>query len=635
MPDLEIIRNDDMLNSVVVGMGRFGIIYAVVLQVIAPSLHLAEFSQSLPWAEVANRLRAIGPDITASRPFGGLDSLLHDPPSELEISGNVRDYRYLDVVFSTRNASVCWVRRRWPTLNTTELASGNSTDILCHQGAANALLIAAAAGLNGYAGSLPLDPAVALTGGPLNPFVIVKVAEIGARATELSIKALDPHLTGGEALAMAVNAIWTSRLEIPGIGEIRGDLLAELINTVNHMAVAGTFKDSEAQGKRGRNWHISADGRDPESFIGKCYRGSSIEIIFGLNERRKAPASSLDYIDFITTVQAHAGKHNQAGYMAVRFSRKSAALLSMHNVDDDIAVSIEITSLRGISGNKDWMLWIEQTAIALGGRPHWGQQNNLTKLDVENLYGDETVNKWRDALFKVVGSSEIFSNNYTKVRGLEPARLLKYFGGYDLLSERDRIVAYDYNGTRKLDHLVLYRPGKGMVYILTNDRGTFRQVFNGAREGIGGYDLLSERDQIIAFDYNGTRKHDHLLLYRPGEGIVYILTNDRGTFRQVFNGGRAGIGGYDLLNEQDRIIAFDYNSTGRLDHLLLYRAGKGIVYILTNNGETLHLCIQNERASEVTTYSTSETRSLLLIITVQVSLITCCCTALEKVLCIF
>jgi hypothetical protein len=120
------------------------------------------------------------------------------------------------------------------------------------------------------------------------------------------------------------------------------------------------------------------------------------------------------------------------------------------------------------------------------------------------------------------------------------------------------------------------------VYILTNDRGTFRPVFNGGRAGIGGFDLLNERDQIIAFDYNSLGKLDHLLVYRPGKGIVYILTNDRGTFRPVFNGGRAGIGSYDVGHELDRIIAFDYDSSGKPDHLLLYRPGAGFVHILAN-----------------------------------------------------
>jgi hypothetical protein len=411
-PDLQIIRDDDMLNSVVVGMGRFGIIYSVVLQVIAPSLRLAEFAQSLPWPEVANALRAVGPGVTVRRPLGGLDSLLTNPPTSLQISGNARDYRYLDLVFSTRNASVCWVRRRWPTLNTTDLNMTGSPDIFCHKGVANGLLVAAAAGLVAYAGLIQVVPVAGA----------VKATDITLRIVpELKAKALNPHLTGGEALSAVLNAIWASRLEVLG-EEVFGDHLAKLINEVSHRVVADTMTASETEGRRGLNWHISAGSGDPKS-IGDCYRGNSIEIIFGINDRRKAPPASRDYIYFIDTILAESGKHLHAGYIAVRFTHKSRALLSMHNVAGEVAVSIEVTSLKGISGNDPWMKWIEKTAVSMGGRPHWGQQNNLRKAEVESLYGVETVKKWRNELFKVVGSTETFSNNYTKLRGLEPPGL--------------------------------------------------------------------------------------------------------------------------------------------------------------------------------------------------------------------
>lgn len=88
--------------------------------------------------------------------------------------------------------------------------------------------------------------------------------------------------------------------------------------------------------------------------------------------------------------------------------------------------------------------------------------------------------------------------------------------------------------------------------------------------GIGDFDLLGGTDRVIAFDYAGSGRLNHLLAYRPGTGIVYILDNNAGSFASVYSD-RGGIGGYDLLDAQDRIIAFDYAGTGRLDHLLVYR----------------------------------------------------------------
>ena len=72
-----------------------------------------------------------------------------------------------------------------------------------------------------------------------------------------------------------------------------------------------------------------------------------------------------------------APRRRQAGWLSVRFSRKSEGLISMHNVNHQVACSIEVTSLRGLADNDEWMRRIEDAALFMGGRPHWGQQNRL------------------------------------------------------------------------------------------------------------------------------------------------------------------------------------------------------------------------------------------------------------------
>jgi hypothetical protein len=121
-------------------------------------------------------------------------------------------------------------------------------------------------------------------------------------------------------------------------------------------------------------------------------------------------------------------------------------------------------------------------------------------------------------------------------------------------------------------------------YFMDQDRRQFVPVFaEGAPgNGIGGYDLAEPADRAFAFDYNSTGKLDHLTLYRPGFGTIYILRNSGGSFGPVFAEGSPGhgIGGYDLADPADRAFAFDYNSTGKLDHLTLYRPGQGTIWIL-------------------------------------------------------
>jgi hypothetical protein len=155
--------------------------------------------------------------------------------------------------------------------------------------------------------------------------------------------------------------------------------------------------------------------------------------------------------------------------------------------------------------------------------------------------------------------------------------------GYDFASAADQAFAFDYDSTGKLDHLVLYRPGTGTIWIVKNTGGTFTPVYGPGSIGIGGYDLADAADRAFAFDYDGTGKRDHLVLYRPGHGVIWILKHAGGAFTAVYGPGSIGIGGYDLADPTDRVFAYDYESAGKFDHLVLYRPGHGTIWILKNN----------------------------------------------------
>jgi hypothetical protein len=162
-------------------------------------------------------------------------------------------------------------------------------------------------------------------------------------------------------------------------------------------------------------------------------------------------------------------------------------------------------------------------------------------------------------------------------------------GGYDLRSAADRGLAFDYNSSGKRDHLVFYRPGRGAIFIIKNNKGTFTPVYakgdDGHFGGMGGYDLRSAADRIFAFDYNSSGKMDHLCCYRPGTGTMWILHQTNGVFTPVYSQGDPGIGigGYDLKSPRDRAFAFDWDSSGKLDHIVLYRPGTGTFWCLRNN----------------------------------------------------
>jgi len=136
----------------------------------------------------------------------------------------------------------------------------------------------------------------------------------------------------------------------------------------------------------------------------------------------------------------------------------------------------------------------------------------------------------------------------------------------------------------------LYRPGTGIAWILKhNSDGTFSDIYwqgqSSTGYGLGSspnfdYDLSSTADRGFAFDYDSSGKQDHLAFYRPGASIFWAFQNSGGIFSAVY-ATNTGVGvqpnpTYDLTSPADQIFPFDWDGSGKQDHLVLYRPGTGI-----------------------------------------------------------
>ena len=99
-----------------------------------------------------------------------------------------------------------------------------------------------------------------------------------------------------------------------------------------------------------------------------------------------------------------------------------------------------------------------------------------------------------------------------------------------------------------------------LVCLLASSKA-YSQTTPAYGSGIGGYNLSSTADkgfafdfnnfsdpadQMLGFDYDSSGKNDHLVLYRPGTGTVWIVKNDHGTFSPVSQSS-SGIGSYNVL----------------------------------------------------------------------------------------
>jgi hypothetical protein len=125
------------------------------------------------------------------------------------------------------------------------------------------------------------------------------------------------------------------------------------------------------------------------------------------------------------------------------------------------------------------------------------------------------------------------------------------------------------------DALMIYRSDTGTVWILRNNHGAFNLVHQQVLAP-----EVNSSNILFGYDYDGAGKSDHLAIYRPTDGSMGVFKENGSTFEKVYEGRLSDkIGGY-TFSSSDTIFCFDCNSTGLLDDLVIYRPGKGGIWIL-------------------------------------------------------
>ncbi|MET0885091.1 MAG: FAD-binding protein [Mycetocola sp.] len=390
--DVQVIRDDDLLRALQVSVGRFGVIYEYVLEV-RRRFDLAEWATPSTWPQVATALR----EGLADRDlFGPLADILPPPPRGSAFAGRLGDSRHLEFLLNSRDGDQLWVRQRWELGTNLPLAVPGpaETEVLDLPTVPRWVLKTASSVIRlGIPAVLAAYPVIG----------IGYSVYMEARAIELDALALSSTVRSDYALVTALNALWACDY-LGGYGVVIDELAHAVFDGRPELAKSG---------KSGVSWQVMSglNAGDPNGT-----RVNSIEMVFDAFD----PA----YIDFLDALTVEGHDHRQSGYISIRYSKKSDALLSMHNVESSVAVSIEVASLAGFEGNGGWMREVEARGIALGGRPHWGQHNTLQAYQVAALYGDR-LQAWRDQLVRVVGMTRSFSNDYTDQRGLEPVNLMR------------------------------------------------------------------------------------------------------------------------------------------------------------------------------------------------------------------
>jgi hypothetical protein len=176
-PDLEIRRDDRLLHAVQVGIGCFGIVYAVVLEVRA-AFGLHEQSSKLSWSSVSSALTS---GAGTAGPFQPLFDTLSAPNHD-SIVGDPARPRFLEILLSSRSRGACQVRRRWETSApvTVDHVEGGGEEIYCNPVGTTVILKNAASILRVIAGIVA----------PVPFWGAVRALEISKRALELDVMSL-------------------------------------------------------------------------------------------------------------------------------------------------------------------------------------------------------------------------------------------------------------------------------------------------------------------------------------------------------------------------------------------------------------------------------------------------------------
>ncbi|RDI65567.1 D-arabinono-1,4-lactone oxidase [Nocardia pseudobrasiliensis] len=144
--------------------------------------------------------------------------------------------------------------------------------------------------------------------------------------------------------------------------------------------------------------------------------GNSAEFIFD---------AGLNYQSFIDTILQLARDRLAAGrpvfgYIGIRFTPKSSALIAMQRYD--LSVSVEIATGRARQDDIYAGFWddVHAAARTFGAIPHWGQEFRIPASDLAGLYGDR-MRTWRMALATLTDAGQdVFSTAFSRTNGLEP-----------------------------------------------------------------------------------------------------------------------------------------------------------------------------------------------------------------------
>lgn len=408
-PSLNVIRDDEVFNAVLVAAGRMGIIYSVVLKVMR-QYGLRQVRVSGLWSEVSQRLRnpsdplfdarnrflqvVVNPHAKPDSPNDHVCYVETRQPVGLRDVGGWEGRRLRGGANADKNASI-----RTPDFQSLICTRNNVREIVAQllaslgAGRAVASLVLKAIPLGDLL--LPLlDTSTSAAITALTPLLFYQ-GTLGELVTDICNIALDLNNPG---LVAMVNERFIEfgqpQIPEPGLTDISYAVM-DFFNYTDRNCVPGADSLTVS---------FDADGSAHFTFMDTLFAR-----LKELEEGRLIPPGPSP-----TPVGR---PMSFAGYASMRFTGRSEALLAMQRWQR--TCNIEVAGIKAIKGTDPFLRRLEADAAALGATVHWGQKNESTQAQVEAAFPE--LDRWRKVLARFTSNGRLvnFSTPFSQAKGLE------------------------------------------------------------------------------------------------------------------------------------------------------------------------------------------------------------------------
>lgn len=393
--DTRIVHHDELFNAVLVSVGRMGIVYSYVIEVVPAFLLKQEKRQVLRWEGASTIIRMRRDQVPYTGP------------------------RFMEVIVDPYARS-CVITLRSPSTEATVNEDGSDAfKFVCDVQAMNAVLtmilglipgLIAAATATAIAG---VSPALLLIPGAFEiaSSIAVTAATTGIIALQTAIVAA--IAAPGDDLAQKMASIVNMVVQLG-----HKDVLPKLVD-----ALVRVERNPEAPVTVSKSFRLSTGQKACPAFEvpGECLRNiDGFEFALDLSVGSEKLFGFMDDV-FALTDEFLSTNMPQAYGISLRFVRGTEALIGMQQFAR--TCHAEFFFLRGVVGSADFYQRLYAIANKHDAIPHWGLIHEIDRSEIERLYGPR-LNTWRAALRRLIddggGRDRTFSTSFSVSHGLEP-----------------------------------------------------------------------------------------------------------------------------------------------------------------------------------------------------------------------